>query len=71
MEFLSDGGWVSNLGVLVLSAGWLAVGLMLGWALGAEREERKGYKRQTEAVRSAWEYWEREQQRRVGKVSGW
>lgn len=65
MDVLFEGGWVSNLGVLILSVGWLAVGLMAGWTLGAEREERKGYKRQTEAVRSAWEHWEREQARRA------
>lgn len=67
MEFLFEGGWVSNLGVLVLSVGWLAVGLMAGWALGAEREERKGYERTKRVVDDALRYhrseWEREVRR--------
>lgn len=62
MEFLTDGGFVSNGLLLVVVVGYSLVGLIFGGVWGYERAERKGYERQTAAVRDARRYWEAERQ---------
>jgi len=60
MEFLTDGGWMSNGVLLFVVVGYTLVGLIIGGILGYERAERKGYELQNAAVRDARRYWEAE-----------
>jgi hypothetical protein len=62
MEFLTDGGWVSNGVLVIIVFGYTLVGLIFGGILGYERAEKKGYERERAAVAYEREYWEREQQ---------
>jgi hypothetical protein len=41
MDILMDGGWVSNLGVLIIAVGYLAVGLVFGYTYGYDRGARR------------------------------
>jgi hypothetical protein len=46
MNILMDGGWVSNLGVLIITVGYLVVGLIFGYTYGYDRGARKEYQKQ-------------------------
>lgn len=67
MEFLTDGGWVSNGVLAFIVVGYTFVGLVFGAALGYERAERKGYERQRSALADARRYWEQEQEREFAR----
>jgi len=69
MEFLTDGGWVSNGVLAFIVVGYTLFGLIVGGALGYERAEKKGYERQRDAVADARRYWEQEQARKFARYS--
>lgn len=52
-DFLFDGGFVTNLAVIIIVAGYLFVGFACGYIIADERAERRSYKREDEAR----EYW--------------
>jgi hypothetical protein len=41
MDILMDGGWVSNLAVLIIVFGYLTVGLIFGYTYGYDRGARR------------------------------
>ena len=52
-DFLFDGGWITNAGLLFVTIGYTIVGLGFGYVWGESRAERRSYKREDEAR----EYW--------------
>lgn len=68
MEWLTDGGWVSNAALTIIVVGYTLVGLIIGGIVGYERAEKRGYERARMARAEEREYWEREQ-RRLANVS--
>jgi hypothetical protein len=52
-DILFDYGYVTNLVVIILVVGWLAVGLVFGYIWGSERAEKRSYAREDRAR----EYW--------------
>lgn len=53
-DFLFDYGYITNLAAIILTLGWLFVGLIFGYVAGSERAERRAFER---ALRSR-EYWQ-------------
>lgn len=45
MDFLFEIGYVTNLAVIILVVGWLAIGFMLGLIVGTDRAEKRAEKR--------------------------
>jgi hypothetical protein len=52
-DILFDGGYVTNLAVLIITVGYLAVGLIFGYVWGSDRAERRAFAREFESR----EYW--------------
>lgn len=52
-DILFDGGYVTNLAVLIIVVGYLAVGLAFGYVWGFDRAERRASARASEAH----DYW--------------
>jgi hypothetical protein len=52
-DILFDGGYVTNLAVLIIVVGYLAVGLAFGYVWGSDRAERRADARASETR----EYW--------------
>lgn len=44
-DFLSDGGYITNLAAIILSFGWLFVGLAFGYVTGYDKAERQAHER--------------------------
>jgi hypothetical protein len=53
IDILFDGGYVSNLALIIVVVGYTFVGLVFGFVWGHERAERKSYAREDEAR----DYW--------------
>ena len=49
IDILFDGGYVSNLALIIVVIGYSVVGLVFGFVWGHERAERKSYARQDNA----------------------
>ena len=52
-DILFDGGYVSNLALIIVVVGYTIVGLSFGYVWGSDRAERRSYARENEAR----EYW--------------
>jgi hypothetical protein len=52
-DILFDGGYVSNLALIIVVVGYSAVGLIFGFVWGYERAERRSHKRE-DAARDYW-----------------
>lgn len=53
MDFLYDGGWISNAGLLIIVIGYTIVGIGFGYGWGEQRAERRAARR-ADADRAYW-----------------